>query len=147
MSGNGLHVLAGLDGSGESRAALASAVRLFRASISHVTLAVALDYDGDLRNVPQSEEDRARAILADAAPLVVDALGVEPAQVVLVGRPADALCRYARDHECDLVVVGPRGHGASRWFFGSVASQLARGAGVPVAILPATAAVGVQQVS
>ena len=45
--------------------------------------------------------------------------------MTLTGRPADALVQFAREHEYDLIVIAPRGRGASRVLFGSVASRLA----------------------
>jgi nucleotide-binding universal stress UspA family protein len=89
-----------------------------------------------LSNVPLGEQDRAAAILARDALLAAGLLDREQDRVTLTGRPAQALVHFAREHHDDLIVVAPRGRGASRVPFGSVASRLARGVGVPVAILP-----------
>jgi nucleotide-binding universal stress UspA family protein len=69
----------------------------------------------------------------------VDGSAVSVAPPTLAGRPANALAQYARDGSYDVIVVAPRGKGASRVLFGSVASHLARGVGVPLVILPAEA--------
>ncbi|MEX1009302.1 MAG: universal stress protein [Acidimicrobiia bacterium] len=48
------------------------------------------------------------------------------------GVPAEALQRYALEHEFDVLIAGRRGHGASRALLGSVASRLARESRLPV---------------
>ena len=63
-------------------------------------------------------------------------VGVETGRVVLSGAPAEVLERYAADEGYDFVVVGPRGHGASKLVLGSVASRLSRGGVVPVIVGP-----------
>jgi nucleotide-binding universal stress UspA family protein len=131
-----LRVIAGVDGSSEANDALVGALDLLGDRIGHLTIAVVLDYDGDLSNVASAEHDRAREILRSSAEHVRDRVTDEPETVVLVGRPADALVRHARETNGDVIVVGPRGRGASRFLFGSVASRLARGVGVPVMIIP-----------
>jgi nucleotide-binding universal stress UspA family protein len=131
-----LRVLAGVDGSAESTAALAGAVELLGDKLGHLTIAVVLDYDGDLSNVPGAEQERADDVLRVNVERVSALVATAPDAVVLVGRPADALVKHARDTACDVIVVGPRGHGASQWLFGSVASHMARGVGIPVMIMP-----------
>jgi nucleotide-binding universal stress UspA family protein len=131
-----MHVLVGVDGSPASTGALLTALRLFGDSIAALTIAIVLDYDGDLSNVALVEQERAQKVLRENAKVAAEYLGDAPQTISLVGRPADALVQYARDAKCDLLVIAPRGHGASRFLFGSVASHLARGVGIPVAILP-----------
>jgi nucleotide-binding universal stress UspA family protein len=128
-------MLIGVDGSSESTAALDAALRLFSAAIDDVTIAIALDYDGDLSDVASSELKRADDVLRTNEAISA-ALGYEPSTTTLVGRPAAALVAYAQSSACDLIVVGPKGHGASHLLFGSVASRLAKNGRVPVAILP-----------
>ncbi len=45
---------------------------------------------------------------------------------------ADALARYAEDHDCDLIVMGRRGLGAIRGMLGSVSFGVLRSTEVPV---------------
>jgi nucleotide-binding universal stress UspA family protein len=137
-----LEVLVGYDGTDGSRAALDVAVRLLGPRVRRLTLATVLDFDtaaphGDtyLHPEPWDEETAAEAGLAEAARAVVAATGVAPATVVLAGRPADALEGHAFDHHCDLVVLGPRRHGAAHAALG--AAQLARRSRVPVLLVPA----------
>jgi len=55
--------------------------------------------------------------------------------VILAGRPADALARYAAENGFEVLVVGRRGHGAGKALLGSTAVSLSRQAGVPVLIV------------
>jgi nucleotide-binding universal stress UspA family protein len=137
---DGLDLLVGIDGSDQSMGALRRAIELFGPFATRVTIATVLDYDAGLANAPRGEQERAREILASAARLAAGLLGREPDTVVLTGRPDEALVRHAQEGDA-LLVVAPRGKGASRVLFGSVASRLARGVDVPIAILPPAACV------
>ena len=59
----------------------------------------------------------------------------QPSTVVLTGRPADALTRYAADEGYEVISIGRRGRGASKAVMGSTASRLANGADVPVLVV------------
>jgi nucleotide-binding universal stress UspA family protein len=61
-----------------------------------------------------------------------------PAQTVTVeGKPYVEIIRFAEENEIDLVVMSTRGHsGLSRWLLGSVADRVARGATVPLLLVP-----------
>jgi nucleotide-binding universal stress UspA family protein len=132
----GLDIIVGVDGSRDATGALMTAIALFGRILERVTIAVVVDYDVSALDVPFGARRDAQAVLERDAQRAAGVLHREPHAVVLSGRPADALASYARDGGYDLVVVGPRGQGASRLVFGSVASTFARGVGVPVAILP-----------
>ena len=131
-----LDILVGVDGSEDATGALVTAIALFGRHIGRLTVATVLDYDGGLTNVPLGEQERAAAILQRDALLAAGLLEREPERATLTGRPADALVQFASARDYDLIVIAPRGKGASRVLFGSVASRLARGVGVPVAIMP-----------
>jgi nucleotide-binding universal stress UspA family protein len=135
-SADRLHVLVGLDGSDAATRALESALDLFGPLVERLTIAAVLDYDGDLSNVPEAEQRRAAEVLDDGRARA-QRHGVDADAVMLVGRPAEALTARAQSNQCDLVVVGPRGRGVSRFLFGSVARSLAKRAAVPVAVLAA----------
>lgn len=134
-AGAPLDVLIGVDGSPDALGALRRGIELLGPRIGRCAAATVLDYDGGLENVPEAEQARGRALLAEAVAAATPLLGREPEASLLVGRPADALCRHLRDGGYHLLVIAPRGHGLSKYVFGSVASHLAR-VGVPVAILP-----------
>jgi nucleotide-binding universal stress UspA family protein len=121
-------LVAGVDGSPESIAALRSAVALLDGGLGRTVVAVVEPYDAD--------EDRGRDCLLAAAAKAIEP--VEPAEVRLRGEPATALCRYAVEEGFQLIVVGARGHGRSSSPLGSVARRLASGSPVPVLIGPTT---------
>jgi nucleotide-binding universal stress UspA family protein len=53
--------------------------------------------------------------------------------VIVTGPIADAIIEFARDKKADLIAMSTHGRtGPSRWFLGSVADRVVRGAGVPV---------------
>lgn len=56
-----------------------------------------------------------------------------------IGRnsPKDEIPRAAREHGCDLVVLGTRGHsGVQRFVLGSVSERVATSSRIPVLIVP-----------
>jgi nucleotide-binding universal stress UspA family protein len=61
-----------------------------------------------------------------------------PVQMATVeGIPYVEIIRFAEEHQIDLVVMSTRGHsGLSRWLIGSVADRVARGATVPLLLVP-----------
>lgn len=133
-----LAVLVGVDGSDAAKAALVTGIALFGVRIGRLTIATVLDHDFESTSAGRDAQDRAREMLSAHALLAAELLGREPETVVLTGRPADALVHYARAGNYQVIVVSPRGKGASRVLFGSVASSLSRSVGVPVVILPPT---------
>jgi nucleotide-binding universal stress UspA family protein len=124
----GVAVLAGIDGSAASLAAIHAAVALLGDRINRVALAAVVDYEA-ASGVPADRRVQAEGELARAAESLS---GVASERVILVGAPGDALAIAARQGGFDLLVVGSRGRGASRALLGSVASHLARGIGIPV---------------
>jgi nucleotide-binding universal stress UspA family protein len=125
-----LRVLVGVDGSAASTAAARAAVGLLGPRIGDLVLASVLDYDA-AAGTPAWERETTRV----AQLLAREKARLEPletATVLLNGHPAAALTAHAREQNFDLLVVGTRGRGASKAVLGSVASRLARQAGVPV---------------
>jgi nucleotide-binding universal stress UspA family protein len=125
-------VLVGVDGSPESMAATSAVVDLLADRMRSLTLATVLDLDAvdAMRAQPKGRsvfERDARAVLDEAATRVS---GVDPATVILGGRPADALVTYAQSHDVDLIAIGRRGTGLSEAVLGSVAERLVREPGV-----------------
>jgi len=59
------------------------------------------------------------------------------AEVVTAGGPvADAIIAFAHKEQADLIAMSTHGRtGPSRWFLGSVADRVVRGAGVPVLMI------------
>ena len=61
---------------------------------------------------------------------------VEVIRAVRYGRPVGQICRYARKHNIDLVVMGSHGRtGMSHFLTGSVAERVVRGAPCPVLVV------------
>ena len=71
----------------------------------------------------QSEEDKA---LRDRV-VSVD---------VIEGFPAEAILRTAKEHQCDLIVMGAHEHGFTHTFLGTVATKVLRRAAIPTLIVP-----------
>ena len=122
----GLDVLVAWDGSPESRAALVAVERLVGDRLGRLTFAtvVAVDAPPDAARVAEAGLDAACATVPDGA----------ASTVLLRGKPADELKRYARRLGYDALALGTRGEGRSHALLGSVASALVRGAGVPVVL-------------
>lgn len=87
------------------------------------------EYQGVVKHVLDEAQKRVAEDLGDA---VAD-LGDRADVVAVAGAsPADALARYADEHDCDLIVMGRRGLGAIRGMLGSVSFGLLRATDVPV---------------
>lgn len=124
-------VLVGIDGSVEAEKALGSTIGMLGARLGRLTLAAVVDYDIAAGSSLAEENDRAKDDLVRAA----NATALGPETILLSGRPAEALRKHAVEQGYALIVVGRRGHGASRVLLGSVASELARGGEVAVLIV------------
>jgi nucleotide-binding universal stress UspA family protein len=131
-AGGAVDVLLGIDGSPEAQAALHAATRLFGPVIGRLTLASVEDFDSGRSRTPLEIETRAAETLARAASSVE---AHRPSAIILTGRPADALMRYAADEGYEVIAIGRRGGGANKAVMGSTASRLTNGADVPVLVV------------
>lgn len=126
---SGFDVVAGVDGSDESLAALNSALELFGDSITSLTIATVLDYDSESAAAGTEPRRQAQEMLDSAAAATsLDFVRTE----ILYGRADKALAEFARTHGAELIVVGARGHGATEALFGSITSRLVGACEVPV---------------
>jgi nucleotide-binding universal stress UspA family protein len=129
------HILHATDFSESSELALARAVDLARQCGAKLTLIHAyvgplmsegFAYVPDIR--PELEERLAK--VAEGEP------DVEFDRVLRVGTPAEAIVDYARDHNCDLIVIGTHGRtGLTHMLMGSVAEKVVRLAECPVMVV------------
>jgi nucleotide-binding universal stress UspA family protein len=126
----------GIDGSGESRAALQRVVDLLGPRIGRLTLAAVLDFD-TAEELDGSDAQRAAIGQLDAATRAAERSWAHGtvARVLLAGTPATALVEHAHQSGDDLIAIGCRGRGASKIAFGSVATRLARNTEIPVIIV------------
>lgn len=138
-------IVAGVDGSPQSRAVAAVAARLARGLGRTLILAHAAA-DPSTFLFPDAGErghQRARAIeqgfalLKSIASTLPDSVGQT---AVVLGSPAEALASFCHQEQAELLVVGSRGRGAlSGALFGSVSRALAASAPVPVLVVPPNA--------
>jgi nucleotide-binding universal stress UspA family protein len=138
-------ILVGIDGSAHSQRALEWAAK--EAALRHTSLTVltvhqavrgfwggTLHYAGDEdlvekgRKAAQAETDKLVASLGDARPASVTVTATQ-------GIPAEEILNAGAD--ADMIVLGSRGGGGfARMLLGSVTSNVAEHAKVPVMILP-----------
>lgn len=97
---------------------------------------IAIDVYSDMVYDPiEAHGEAQREIIKDAARVLADA-GVDYEIVLLHGRPADEIVRYAAESEADLLVMGSRGLGALREFaLGSVSHKVLTHAKCPVLVV------------
>ena len=135
-AGSGSHqVIVGIDGSAESLAAVQSAIDLLGDDIGVFTLAAVVDIDTARPDGTGEDQRQAQAALAEAAQVAYEKLGRAAETILLTGAPAPALLGHATATGAELLAIGSRGRGASRRLLGSVATQLAANAPVPVLVV------------
>jgi len=65
-------------------------------------------------------------------------IGINVSTEVLLWEPAEAIVGYAKQYECDLIVMASHGRsGPSRWAHGSVADKVLRASCIPVLMIRA----------
>lgn len=129
------HILFATDFSESSELACARAVDLARQCGAKLTvihayaeplMAEGFAYVPDVR--PELEAHLAR--------VAEDEPNVDVKRVLLVGTPAETIVEYAREHECDLIVIGTHGRtGLLHMLMGSVAETVVRLAECPVMVV------------
>lgn len=91
-----------------------------------------LDYE-EYQGVVQNILDQAKQQVVEELGDTLTELGDRATVEVLAGTsPADSLSDYAKENNCDLIVMGRRGLGAIRGMLGSVSFALLREADIPV---------------
>jgi nucleotide-binding universal stress UspA family protein len=147
-------IICGLDGSHDSRAALAVAAdlakrlgsRLILAHVvqpAHVPYAAAYPLGGMVGPMVvtsdvDAQQEAAERLLDEAAHTV---RSVDTERRVAIGVPAERLAELADDEHAELIVVGSRGRGAFKAaFLGSVSNSLLGFARCPVVVVTPGAA-------
>jgi nucleotide-binding universal stress UspA family protein len=126
----GVDVLAGIDGSTHSRAALRRATTLFGTRVGRLTLATVVPFDASHDQIAS-----AKKTLEQAAKFVPSHLGTMLELEILHGHPATALQAFAHQHGRDVLVIGTRGAGLSKRLLGSAATELSHATLVPVLLV------------
>jgi nucleotide-binding universal stress UspA family protein len=145
MIENTMRILLAVDGSDHGVRAAAEVLRLsahFSAAPAVHLLFVHVPVPSGLLQQHVSREalnDYYREEGGDATRAALDILRnakVEPVVHLHVGPPAETIARYAEQHDCGLIVMGRRGHGALASFaLGSIASGVLHHSKRPVLLV------------
>jgi nucleotide-binding universal stress UspA family protein len=140
-------ILVPTDGSPASRAAVALAIALAKEHESEVLFCYAIDLGTivaqtttpytvtDPTPMIDAANEGAEAILGEAS-LLAAAAQLRSAVVKFDGRPIPEILRYAAEQNADAIVMGTQGkRGIARFFLGSTAEGVLRGANVPVFVV------------
>jgi nucleotide-binding universal stress UspA family protein len=134
-------ILVATDGSEMNQAAVEEALRIGRTCDSEVYVVYVADTStletgpadmmvGNAWDILPREGEQALARVRDAAG------GMHLETVLLYGKPAEEIVRYAREKGVDLIVIGSQGkRGIARLLLGSVAENVIRTAGCKVLVV------------
>jgi nucleotide-binding universal stress UspA family protein len=127
-------IVCGIDGSPDSRAALAYATKLADRLDARLVLAHVVEPPRSLSPTLIDREAEAERLLGEVA----ETTGVDGAeQRIVTGLPAERLADLADDESAQLIVVGSRGRGPLRSaLLGSVSTSVIGLARCPVLVVP-----------
>lgn len=133
-------ILVAVDGSRQSNAVLTIGADLAQRYGASLCLVHAFPHVSDLLGTPQYEhllEARStigQQVLNSTRAQIGDTVPIETQ--LIEGPPAPAILRVAVEEDCDLIVMGSRGHGQlAGLLLGSVSSAVAQRAECPVLIV------------
>lgn len=136
-------IILATDGSAHAEEALGYAQRLALRDDARVIVVHAFEPVPSYLGEPWGDRVMARhvsagqAVAAQAAQKLEEA-GVDHGVEVLEGPPAEAILRVADVRDCDLIVMGSRGHGAlASLLLGSVSQRVLSHARMPVLVVRA----------
>ena len=138
-------ILLATDGSSHAEEALKYARDLARRDHAQVIVVHAFAPVPSYLGEPWGDRAMARHVaggqqVANEAAQKLQEAGLEVIVEVLEGPPAEAILRVADVRECDLIVMGSRGHGTlASLLLGSVSHRVLAHARAPVMIVSATA--------
>lgn len=126
----GVDVLVGVDGSTQSRRALARVAALFGPRIGRLTLASVVPFEATRDAIAEATKH-----LEQAKKVVPGYAHLAPKLEIVEGHPATALRSLAVRDGYDLIAIGTRGTEMSKRLVGSAAAELARATDVPVLLV------------
>ena len=138
-----MHILLPVDGSPQSLEAVRHAIRLMRDGLESEILVANVQEPSSLYELVVVHDPQAlrrvaleagEHAVAQAVALLTDA-GIEHEIEIDSGDPAHMLAEIAECNECDAVIMGAHGVGASSASLGSVAQALLRSSPIPVMIV------------
>jgi len=94
--------------------------------------------DDEIKQIYAEDKKEAAKYLDQVAARLAQA-GIKADTVILSGKPADSLVRYAVDNKVDLIIMATHGRsGISKIFWGSVAEKILRATAIPVLLIKTT---------
>ena len=91
--------------------------------------------DDDIKQIDAEARQEAHKYLDQVAARLKQA-GVNARVVLLTGKAADSLVRYANNNDVDLIIMATHGRsGISKIFWGSVAEKILRATAIPVLLI------------
>ena len=142
------HILVPVDGSTNSMAALEKAVELARLANAELTIltiyrhhsmleaSFSMVRPGDPGSIDDSQREYATGV-AESAKARARELGSSNARAFVRNGPvARGIIAFAREHRCDLIVIGGRGMGSvESYLLGSVSHKVTGMSGCPVLVV------------
>ena len=94
--------------------------------------------DDEIKQIDDEGKNEATKYLRQVSSRIAKA-GVNADTVILSGKPADSLVRYAVNNGADLIIMATHGRsGISKIFWGSVAEKILRATDIPVLLIKTT---------
>ncbi len=133
------HIMVAVDGSDNALRAVsqvAELVKLIDDVKVDVLSVIAIDVYSDMIYDPIEAHGEAQRELLEPALGILREAGIEPEIVLLHGRPADEIIRYASEGGADLLVIGSRGLNALQEFaIGSVSHKVIKHSKCPTLVV------------
>ena len=133
------HIVVAVDGSENSMRAVDQAVALALAGEDtkvDLLSVIAIDVYSDMIYDPVKAHGEVQTELIQPAIDKFKEAGIEPEVVLLHGRPADEIVRYANKADADLIVIGSRGLNALQEFaIGSVSHKVIKHSTCPTLVV------------
>jgi len=94
--------------------------------------------DDEIKQIDDEGKNEATKYLNQVSSRLIQA-GINASTVILSGKPAESLVRYAVNNNVDLIIMATHGRsGISKIFWGSVAEKILRATDIPVLLIKTT---------